>query len=131
VRTLALLVVVFALPALAASKVRLAAPRCVYITDHQVYPLKGARIEGGTLRCAVKVTMPKDVAPQTSARLALRQEGKEAVKTEFKVGLSAGTTEVELQVEAPPDFNGCDAYELVFRIGDAETVQKVSPSCPD
>jgi hypothetical protein len=75
--------------------------------------------------------VPKDVAPQASARLALRQEGKEAAKTDFKVGLSPGTTEVELQVEAPGDFNGCDAYELVFRVGEAETVQKFSPSCPD
>jgi hypothetical protein len=128
---LPLLVVLLALPALAASKIRLAAPRCVYINDHQVYPLKGARIEGGTLRCALRVTVPKDVEPQIPARLALRQDGKERAKMEVKVGLSRGTTELELQVEAPEDLNGCMDYELVTRVGDAETVQKFSPSCLD
>jgi len=130
-RRSALVVLLVALPALAASKIRLAAPRCVYISDHQVYPLQRSRVEGGTLRCALKVTVPKDVEPQTPARLALRQEGKEMAKTEVKVGLSPGTTELELQVEAPGGLDGCSPYELVARVGDAETVQKVSPSCPD
>lgn len=124
------LLLLVALPALAASKIRVDTPRCVYINDHQVYPFKGARIEGGTLRCALKVTVPKGIEPQIPARLALRQEGKERAKLEVKVGLSAGTTELELQVEAPEDFNGCDTYELVARVGDAETTQKLSPSCP-
>jgi hypothetical protein len=118
------------LPALAASKIRLAAPRCVYITDHQVYPLKGSRIEGGTIRCTVKVTAPKNVEARTTARLTLRQEGKEVVKTEATMGLSPGSTDVELQFEAP-DMNGCGPYELVMRVGDAELVQKESPLCPD
>lgn len=40
------------------------------------------------------------------------------------------STDVELQIEAP-EMNGCDDYEVVMRVGDAEVVQKQSPSCPD
>jgi hypothetical protein len=130
-RRLPLAVLLVAVPAMAASKFHVAAPRCVLVTDHQVYPLKGARIEGGTLRCDVKVTVPKDVQPQTAARLALRQDGKELAKIEVKAGLSAGTAELELQLEAPEALNGCMPYELVTRVGDAEAVQKAIPSCPD
>lgn len=130
-RRLALALIFIAVPALAASKIRLAAPRCVVIFDHQVYPIKEARIDGGALRCTVKVTAPKLSEPQTAARLTLRQAGKEVARTEAKVGLSPGSTDVELQLEVPEALDGCSPYELVTRIGDAEAVQKATPHCPD
>jgi len=131
VRRFAVILLLVATPALAASKLRLAAPRCVVIADHQVYPIKGARIEGAILRCTIKVTVPRSVEPPTPARLALRQDGNELAKTEVKLALSPGTTDVELQVEAPDALNGCMPYELVTRIGDAEAVKKAVPYCPD
>jgi hypothetical protein len=35
------------------------------------------------------------------------------------------------QLEAPEEFDGCSPYELVTRVGDAETVPKATPHCPD
>jgi hypothetical protein len=129
-RRLALALIFVALPAFAAPKIRLAAPRCVYLSDHQVYPVKDARIDGGILRCTAKVTAPKD-APETAARLTLRQTGKEVAKMDAKVGLTSRSTELELQLDVPDTFDGCSPYELVTRVGDAEAVQKATPYCPD
>jgi hypothetical protein len=47
------------------------------------------------------------------------------------VGLSAGTSELELHLEVPDGLNGCMPYELGTRVGDAEAVQLAIPSCPD